>query len=161
APHLAAVADGLRLLGDLHRQRNYRPVEETVAALLTATRAHAAFILRPSGERALANVLRIADLARSFEASGGISFRGVIEQIAEEGVGETSEAPVVEEGSEGVRIMTVHRAKGLEFPVVILADITANLAAQNPGRYVDSERGLCAVRLSGWSPWDLLDHENE
>ncbi|HXJ81636.1 MAG TPA: UvrD-helicase domain-containing protein [Candidatus Methylomirabilis sp.] len=159
--HLAAVVDGLKLLGDLHRRRNYRPVEDTVAALLTATRAHAAFILRPSGERALANVFRIAELARTFEASGGVSFRGFVEQLAEEGAGETAEAPVVEEGSEGVRIMTVHRAKGLEFPVVILADITANLAAQNPGRHIDSERGLCAVRLAGWSPWDLLDHEDE
>ena len=155
---LTAVADGLRLLGELHRRRNYRPVEETVAALLAATRAHAAFILRPSGERALANVLRIAELARSFEAAGGISFRGFVEQLTDEGGGEAPEAPVVEEGSEGVRIMTVHRAKGLEFPVVILADISANAAAQNPGRYIDSDRGLCAVRLSGWSPWDLLDH---
>ena len=68
---------------------------------------------------------------------------------------------MVEEGSEGVRIMTVHRAKGLEFPVVVLADITANATAQNPGRYIDSERGLCAVRLAGWSPWDLLDHEED
>ena len=57
--------------------------------------------------------------------------------------------------------MTVHRAKGLEFPVVILADIGANIAAQNPGRYIDPERGLCAVRLAGWSPWDLLEHEDE
>jgi ATP-dependent exoDNAse (exonuclease V) beta subunit len=161
APHLAPVVDALRLLGELHRRRNVRPVEETVAALLTATRAHAAFILRPSGERALANVLRIAELARGWEASGGISFRGFVEQLAEEGEGEAPEAPVVEEGSEGVRIMTVHRAKGLEFPVVVLADISANVAAANPGRHIDSERGLCAVRLAGWSPWDLLDHEAE
>src|SRR5437899_2499283 len=161
APHLATVVDALRLLGELHRRRNVRPVEETVAALLTATRAHAAFILRPSGERALANVLRIAELARGWEASGGISFRGFVEQLTEEGEGEAPEAPVVEEGSEGVRVMTVHRAKGLEFPVVILADISANVAAANPGRHINSERGLCAVRLAGWSPWDLLDHGQE
>ena len=155
------MADGLRLLGELHRRRNLRPVEETVAALLTATRAHAAFILRPSGERSLANVLRIAELARGWEASGGISFRGFVEQLDDDDDSDASEAPVVEEGSEGVRIMTVHRAKGLEFPVVILADIGANISAQNPSRYIDSERGLCAVRLAGWSPWDLLDHEEE
>lgn len=160
-PHLTPIVDGLRLLAELHRRRNVRPVEETIAALLTATRAHAAFILRPSGERALANVLRIAELAREWEASGGISFRGFVEQLAEEGEGEAPEAPVVEEGSEGVRIMTVHRAKGLEFPVVILADIGANATAQNPSRYIEGERGLCAVRLAGWSPWDLLDHEVE
>jgi ATP-dependent exoDNAse (exonuclease V) beta subunit len=161
APHLKPVVDGLRLLGDLHRRRNHRPAEETVADLLTATRAHAAFILRPSGERALANVLRIAELARVWEASGGISFRGFVEQLAGEGDDDAAEAPVVEEGSEGVRIMTVHRAKGLEFPVVVLADIGANMTAQNPGRHIDSERELCAVRLAGWSPWDLLDREEE
>jgi ATP-dependent exoDNAse (exonuclease V) beta subunit len=159
APHLRPVADGLRLIGDLHRRRNQRPAEDTVADLLTATRAHAAFILRPSGERALANVLRIGELARAWEASGGISFRGFVEQLGREGEDDAAEAPVVEEGSEGVRIMTVHRAKGLEFPVVVLADIGANMTAQNAGRHIDSARGLCAVRLAGWSPWDLLDQE--
>jgi ATP-dependent exoDNAse (exonuclease V) beta subunit len=54
--------------------------------------------------------------------------------------------------------MTVHKAKGLEFPVVVLADITAGIAG-HPGRYVEAERGLCALRLGGWQPWDLLDHE--
>ncbi len=160
-PALVPVADGLRLLAELHRRRNHRPVEDTVAALLRATRAHAGLILRPSGERALANVLRIAELARSWEAAGGLSFRAFVDRLDEEREGEAPEAPVVEEGSEGVRIMTVHRAKGLEFPVVILADISANVAAQNASRYIDPERGLCAVRLAGWSPWDLLDHEAE
>ena len=159
AAHLVPIDEGLRALAELHRARNHRPVEETVASLLTATRAHAGLILRPSGERALANVLRIGELARQWEAAGGISFRGFVEQLGAEGLGEAAEAPVVEEGSEGVRIMTVHRAKGLEFPVVVLADIGANAAAQTPGRHIDAARGLCAVRLAGWAPWDLLDHE--
>lgn len=55
--------------------------------------------------------------------------------------------------------MTVHKAKGLEFPVVIQADISANVAHGSAGRYVDVAGGLCALRVVGWSPWDLLDHE--
>src|SRR5262249_35332506 len=142
-----------------HALRNHRPVEETVHRLLAATRAHAAFVLRPWGEQALANVLRVAELARTYETGGGISFRGFVERPREEAEGEAPEAPIVEEASEGVRIMTVHRAKGLEFPVVILADITASLTG-NPSRHVDPARGLCALRLGGWAPWDLLDHED-
>jgi ATP-dependent exoDNAse (exonuclease V) beta subunit len=158
---LKPVVEALELLRSLHGLRNYRPVEDTVNRLLTATRAHAAFVLRPWGEQALANVLRVAELARTYEAAGSISFRGFVERLREEAEGEAPEAPIVEESSEGVRIMTVHKAKGLEFPVVILADITAGIAAWNPGRWVDAERGLCALRLGGWQPWDLIDHEDD
>jgi ATP-dependent exoDNAse (exonuclease V) beta subunit len=157
---LAPVVEALALLRSLHGLRNYRPVEETVNRLLTATRAHAAFVLRPWGEQALANVLRVAELARTYEAAGNLSFRGFVERLREEAEGEAPEAPIVEESSEGVRIMTVHRAKGLEFPVVVLADIAAGIAG-NPGRFVDPARGLCALRLGGWEPWDLLEHEGD
>jgi ATP-dependent exoDNAse (exonuclease V) beta subunit len=159
--NLKPIVDALALLRSLHGLRNYRAVEETVNRLLTATRAHATFVLRPWGEQALANVLRVAELARTYEAAGGISFRGFVERLREEAEGEAPEAPIVEESSEGVRIMTVHKAKGLEFPVVILADITCNLAAWNPGRWIDADRGLCALRLGGWQPWDLIAHDAE
>jgi ATP-dependent helicase/nuclease subunit A len=159
---LVPIAEALRLLQSLHRARNYRPVSDTIGLLLDATRAHAAFVLRPSGEQALANVLHIAELARAYEASGGISFRGFVEQLREDAAGgQAPEAPILEEGSDGVRIMTVHKAKGLEFPVVILADMTAKLTRAQASRYVDAQRGLCALRIGGWSPVDLMDHEAE
>src|SRR5262249_30745143 len=52
--HLMPIADALRLLQDLHGKRNYRPVADTIGRLLTDTRAHVGFILRPAGEQALA-----------------------------------------------------------------------------------------------------------
>ena len=55
--------------------------------------------------------------------------------------------------------MTVHGAKGLEFPVVILADLTANLCAREPDQYVDGAKRVSATRLLRCAPWELLDHE--
>ena len=160
AQRLAPAVQALELLQSLHRRRNRVPVTETIGRLLDATRAHAAFVMRPSGEQALANVLHIAELARQYEAGGGISFRGFVEQLREEVEGgQAAEAPILEEGTDGVRIMTVHKAKGLEFPAVILVDTTASLARQSASRYIDPERRLCAQRLGGWSPPDLLEHE--
>ena len=78
---LLPIADALRVLQELHRHRNYRPIAETLARLLAATRAHVGFILRPGGEQALANVLHVAELARQYEAGGGISFRGFIDEL--------------------------------------------------------------------------------
>lgn len=156
------VGEALSLLADVHRRRNWRAFVETVNALLEATRAHAGFALRPAGNQVLANVYRVCDLARSFELSGGISFRGFVEELATQAErDESGEAPVLEEGAEGVRIMTVHGAKGLEFPVVILADITCNLTSREPDMYVDGQQSLCATRLVGCAPWELLDHQQQ
>ena len=156
------VADVLALIAELHRHRNVRPIADTVNALLEATRAHAGFALRPAGHQVLANVYRVADLARSFELSGGISFRGFVEELETQAEkAESAEAPVLEEGAEGVRLMTVHSAKGLEFPIVILADMTANIQAGDPDRYVDARRGLCATRLLRCAPWELRENEDQ
>ena len=157
--HLTPIADALRLLQQLHRGRNYRPVADTIGRLLAETRAHVGFILRPAGEQALANVLHVAELARQYEACGGISFRGFIDELREAASAEAAEAPILEEGSDGVRLMTVHKAKGLEFPVVILADLTCRMSRGDASRYLDASHGLCAMKIGGWAPRELLDHE--
>ena len=179
--HLRPIAESLWLLQRLHRHRNYvsRPglgdrgsglgaappdasertsggVSGTLQELLAATRAHVGFALRTGGEQALANVLHIAELARQDQMSGGISFRGFVEelQVASE-TAQASEAPILEEDSDGVRMMTVHKAKGLEFPVVILADLTCRLSRPDAGRWIDPEGNVCALKLGGWAPIDL------
>jgi ATP-dependent exoDNAse (exonuclease V) beta subunit len=155
--HLQPIAQALQILASLHVRRNRRAVADTISDLFEETRAHVGFALRRAGEQVLANALHVAELARQYERSGGISFRGFIDalqQAADEG--QAGEAPIVEEGSDGVRLMTVHKAKGLEFPVVILADMTAKVAPLEASRYIDVDSGLCALRIGGWSPVDLL-----
>lgn len=158
-PELLPIADALAQLARLHRQRNHLPIVETIQQLLELSRAQAGFALRPAGNQVLANVQRICDLARSFEMRGGLSFRGFVERLNDEAERPgSSQAPVLEEGADGVRIMTAHAAKGLEFPVVILADITANLTRREAGLYVDVPNGLAAHKLLGCSPWPLQDN---
>jgi ATP-dependent exoDNAse (exonuclease V) beta subunit len=158
---LMPIAAALRLLQTLHRGRNYRPVADTITRLLDQTRAHVGFILRPAGEQALANVLHVAELARQYEATGGISFRGFIDELRTASESESAEAPILEESSDGVRLMTVHKAKGLEFPIVILADLTCRLSRNDASRYLEPSRRLCAIKIGGWAPHELHEHEME
>jgi ATP-dependent exoDNAse (exonuclease V) beta subunit len=137
-------------------------VATTISTLLETTRAHVRFALEHGGEQVLANVVHVAELARRYEAEGGISFRGFIEELRDQAQsGQAGEAPILEEGSDGVRLMTVHKAKGLEFPIVILADMTAKLRMTAASRFIDSDHRMCAVRLAGCSPFDLTQHEQE
>ena len=162
ADRFLPVADALELLRRLHVARNEVPIARTIGELLEETRAHAGFVMRRAGEQVLANVLQMGEMARRYEQAGGLSFRGFVEDLRDEAAeGRAGEAPILEQGSDGVRIMTVHGAKGLEFPVVILADPTCKLHRATASRFIDSARGICALRLGGWAPLDLLDHETE
>jgi ATP-dependent exoDNAse (exonuclease V) beta subunit len=155
-----SIRAALDVLASLHRDRNRRPVALTIRALLDETRAHAGFALWQSGDQVLANVLRLVQIARTFEESGGLSFRGFVDHLdALSEASDRSDQPMIEDGVEGVRLMTVHKAKGLEFPVVILCDITCHLST-GASRHVDPDRKMCAMRLAGGSPWELLDHED-
>jgi ATP-dependent helicase/nuclease subunit A len=157
---LKEVKAALEVIKNLHRGRNRRPIAETIAKLLAETRAHAGFAIWPTGEQALANIMRIMDQARRYEARGGTtSFRAFVDELeARAERDEASETPIVEEGTEGVRIMTVHRAKGLEFPVVILADITCNETRADASRYIEPASKLAAMELAGCAPRELQEH---
>ncbi|HYO97072.1 MAG TPA: UvrD-helicase domain-containing protein [Polyangiaceae bacterium] len=159
AKHPEVVA-ALQLLRSLHHARNRRPIADTIEQLLSETRAHASLAMWPSGEQALANAIAVLDLARSADVRGTCSFRAFIETLSEQADRrEGGEAPIVEEGTEGVRLMTVHKAKGLEFPVVVLCDPTAPSKVEKAYRLVDSERRLWAQKLCGCSPLELVHNE--
>lgn len=151
------VSEALALLSRLHNGRNHRPIAQTITMLLEALRAHAGSALWPNGEQALANCQRLIDMARHFEGTAS-SFRAFVEKLESDAEsGEVNEAPIVEEGTEGVRIMTVHKAKGLEFPVVVLIDPTCPASRDKPSRHVDPAQGIWVEAVCGCSPVELLE----
>jgi ATP-dependent exoDNAse (exonuclease V) beta subunit len=79
----------------------------------------------PGGRRRMANVTKLIRLAASHEARAGRDVRGFIDRARAELEAEAREpdAPIEIEGLDAVRLMTVHAAKGLEFGVVVLADL--------------------------------------
>lgn len=160
-PFTRPVAEAMGLLRELHKGRNKVPFAETIRKFLAETRAHAALAFWPAGEQALANTLRMMDIARRFERQRPRSFRAFVLYLGEQLTsGSVEDAPVVEETSDGVRMMTVHRSKGLEFPVVILADPAAPATQREPSRYVDAERGLFATQLAGCVPLELSENRD-
>ena len=85
----------------------------------------ARLLARAGGERALTNLLHLAELLQ--QAATGLDgehalIRHLAAQIARAGTGETAEEHVVrlESETELVKLVTVHKSKGLEYPVVLL-----------------------------------------
>ena len=117
------VADGLRLLAGLRRERRGLSLSELVGRVLAQTRLVEIALAQPGGEQAAANLLKLVDEARAFAGAGGGGLRPFAGWLAErrDGIGDEEEAGLHEETDDIVRILTIHGAKGLEFPVVALA----------------------------------------
>ncbi len=113
-------------------------------------------------ERRLANVHKLLRLARRFEAGEGRDLRAFLDHVAhlEAAARVEPDAPVEGVEPDAVRLMTIHAAKGLEFPVVCLADLGRQPNSQTPDLLVDGERvGLRLVRLDGARSSPALDYE--
>jgi ATP-dependent exoDNAse (exonuclease V) beta subunit len=76
------------------------------------------------GRRRYANLRKLARLARSYEELRGPDVQGFVRFVVEQDAVGASELEAVaeEEGTDVIRLLTIHSAKGLEFRVVVVAD---------------------------------------
>ena len=91
----------------------------------------------------------MVEQARSFAEAGGNSLRAFLEWVerqTSEGARFT-ETPVPDSDEDAVRIMTVHGAKGLEFPIVLLTGLNANPRPRARNVLFDRESGAVEVRI--------------
>lgn len=96
------------------------------------------------GEQRLANLDALFSLADDYEGSGryGLSgFLRYLDALREKGISAGDASP-----AGAVQLMTVHKSKGMEFPVVFLADLCKkfNTGDAASAVYVDTELGLGA-----------------
>ena len=76
------------------------------------------------GAQRLANIQRLFTLAARFESSGTHLIRDFVRYVEEfEAIGSRESEGQIDQAANAVKLMTIHQAKGLEFPVVIIPDL--------------------------------------
>ncbi len=126
-PAREQLAFARELLARLHRDKDALGAAALIEALLAETGYAAVLLSQFGGDRKLANVHRLVAAARSAQAGGGVALADFVRRFNQLSIQQTryEQAPVVGEEEDVVRIMTIHKAKGLEFPVVVIPDLNA------------------------------------
>ncbi len=118
------------LLASLRAAAPVTPIEDLIERAMDAFDYDLELLARRDGAGRMANVRKLMRLAREFEGHDGRDLAGFLAAAEASTRRDEREgmAPVTAEGHDGVRIMTVHAAKGLEFDVVAVPDLQRGLA---------------------------------
>lgn len=124
------------VLQELRAKKDRLSLVELLNLALERTGYDAALLNEFLGDRKLANLRKLIELARNFEASGLFTLKDFVQRIRDSILEESKEelAATLPETSDVIRLMTIHQSKGLEFPVVIVADMDRKSpgASRNP-----------------------------
>jgi ATP-dependent helicase/nuclease subunit A len=127
-PELALLRDFAGSIVDLRRRAARVSLPGLIDAVVSETRYDLAVLMRHSGEARFANVRKLMRLAADFEAAEGRDLRGLLDFLAARADADAdAQAATAVEGHDGVRIMTIHSAKGLEFDVVAIPHLSRRL----------------------------------
>ncbi|HUC07771.1 MAG TPA: 3'-5' exonuclease, partial [Solirubrobacterales bacterium] len=115
-------------LAGLRRRATSLSLAALIDAAVTETGYDLAVLMRPAGEMRFANVRKLMRLATEFESAEGRDLRGLLDFLAARADADAdAQAATAVEGHDGVRIMTIHSAKGLEFDVVAIPHLSRGL----------------------------------
>jgi ATP-dependent helicase/nuclease subunit A len=127
------------------RQARQSAVSHCLERIIDETRYSDWLLARERGAQRQANVERLLQLARQFDSSRGESLPRFLAFVAAQQESEGEIEPAAAPEGEAVRLMSIHQSKGLEFPVVVVADLGKRFNLSDLGARIilDSQFGFC------------------
>ncbi|MFZ5587819.1 MAG: UvrD-helicase domain-containing protein [Thermodesulfobacteriota bacterium] len=127
------------------------PPAELIEALIEASDLIPVLLGLADGEQRVANLRKLIETAREHEAAGRGGAAGFCRELGRL-VAEPPadpQAPLAGEGASVLRLMTIHQAKGLQFPVVVLPDLDSKPPAGS------GPTGLAPGGVLAAKAWDI------
>lgn len=105
------------------------PLASLVASILDESGFEAALVCEFLGSRKLANTRKLVRLARDFDRQEGFTLADLVTRLRADldSPPREEQASTTDEESEVIRLMSIHQAKGLEFPIVVIPDLNRKM----------------------------------
>ena len=144
------VAEALAVLHESNKKCGLKPPDELIEEFIRERHlVELSFDRRRPRER-WRRLRFVVEQARAYQRAGGSSLRGFLDWIERQVVerARAVESPAPESDEDCVRIMTIHAAKGLEFPVVVLTGFGSRPNRNSDNVIVDQASGQAEIELT-------------
>jgi ATP-dependent helicase/nuclease subunit A len=142
-------------LAELHRLTPFRPVPDAIDLIFDRLPILELAAASLHGEQGVANLRKIREMAEALADRPHLTLTGFVDlmmtRVSEQPV--EAESALAEESLEAIRVLTIHKAKGLEFPVVILPGLHqgAKNSHKGPSIHHDWSSRCYSLRLGSRS----------
>jgi ATP-dependent helicase/nuclease subunit A len=131
------------LIKELVARRHHYPIGNLLRFAVEQSEFMTVVAATFDGAQRLANVQRLFTLAERFERSGTHLIRDFVRYVEEfEAIGSRESEGQIDEATNAVRLMTIHQAKGLEFPIVIIPELQRYSRVPDNWVLLDRHHGL-------------------
>jgi ATP-dependent helicase/nuclease subunit A len=138
-----ALGSAKEFLSSLIERRNRYPIGDLLRFAVETSGYTTVIAATYDGAQRLANVEKLFNLAERFERSGAHLIRDFVKFVHDfEAIGSRESEGQLDDSANAVKLMTIHQAKGLEFPVVIIPDLHRLKPAWEGYFLIDRHRGL-------------------
>jgi ATP-dependent exoDNAse (exonuclease V) beta subunit len=136
-----ALADGVALLDNLVALAARLPLDELVETLLDRSGYRLHLLLMGESREALGNLQTFLRMAEQHRKQPLGTFLDIWDRWQDQDTG-LPQAPLYSAADDVVTVTTIHRAKGLEWPVVFLIDTASDLITRTNREYwIDHDHG--------------------
>ena len=122
------------LLKRINARAGLIPVSQLITEIMDNTFIPEITAVSWQGEQKLANLWKLYQMACDMEQTESISLKTFLDRIKAriKEAKEEGESPLSDETLDVVKLLTIHKSKGLEFPVVILANMHGEVNSKKP-----------------------------
>lgn len=147
------------LLAYMYEVKDVLSIDEILNRLLEKTNFIEGHLLMNKGKQALANIYKFQDMVLNFSDNSTKTLEDFIDYIELQKNEAESEGVIESEDSDVVKLLTIHKSKGLQFPVVIIPEMSKDMRSFYPRFLFSKDRGIGIKVEDIRGKYDLIKKE--
>ncbi len=153
------IQNTINLFDELYETKELYGLSKLLEKIIEDTYFIESLLLTQDGKQSLANVYKFKDMANDYEKSHSGTMEDFIDYLEEAKNRDESQGRIQSENANVVKILTIHKSKGLQFPVVIIPEMSTGSRQDHSNILFDKNIGIALKLDNGKALHDKIKED--